>query len=146
MKKPERQTYFFAIVREHGGQGQPGRSLQLSLFIRLRKYRSEAGCCQDGSARIMSQKCNLKTYNALQPIPDLENHETWAPDTGRLERSFVIIGLRRNPPEWRYRLGVRTEDSQSSNPGSIPGSATSPPLLADSKRDAESPNSLVVVF
>ena len=25
----------------------------------------------------------------------------------------------------RYRLGVRTEDSQSSNPGSIPGSATS---------------------
>jgi hypothetical protein len=29
------------------------------------------------------------------------------------------------PPKWRYRLGVRTEDSQSSNPGSIPGSATS---------------------
>ena len=28
-------------------------------------------------------------------------------------------------PAWRYRLGVRTEDSQSSNPGSIPGSATS---------------------
>src|ERR1700684_1883269 len=27
---------------------------------------------------------------------------------------------------WRYRLGVRTEDSQSSNPGSIPGSATIP--------------------
>jgi hypothetical protein len=27
---------------------------------------------------------------------------------------------------WRYRLGVRTEDSQSSNPGSIPGSATKP--------------------
>ncbi len=35
---------------------------------------------------------------------------------------FVII--RKLPPEWRYRLGVRTEDSQSSNPGSIPGSAT----------------------
>src|SRR3954471_19363208 len=35
---------------------------------------------------------------------------------------------RRLPPRlrfrWRYRLGVRTEDSQSSNPGSIPGSAT----------------------
>jgi hypothetical protein len=31
---------------------------------------------------------------------------------------------------WRYRLGVRTEDSQSSNPGSIPGSATKylPPI------------------
>jgi hypothetical protein len=28
------------------------------------------------------------------------------------------------PRMWRYRLGVRTEDSQSSNPGSIPGSAT----------------------
>ena len=27
----------------------------------------------------------------------------------------------------RYRLGVRTEDSQSSNPGSIPGSATKYP-------------------
>src|SRR5271165_6832117 len=36
---------------------------------------------------------------------------------------FAII--RKLPPEWRYRLGVRTEDSQSSNPGSIPGSATS---------------------
>jgi hypothetical protein len=40
------------------------------------------------------------------------------------EASFVIIGFRRNPPEWRYRLGVRTEDSQSSNTGSIPVSAT----------------------
>ena len=30
-----------------------------------------------------------------------------------VERAFVIIGLHRNPPEWRYRLGVRTEDSQS---------------------------------
>ena len=35
---------------------------------------------------------------------------------------FVII--KKLPPAWRYRLGVRTEDSQSSNPGSIPGSAT----------------------
>src|SRR5947209_6995130 len=35
---------------------------------------------------------------------------------------------------WRYRLGVRTEDSQSSNPGSIPGSATNyhPPKPANS--------------
>ena len=34
----------------------------------------------------------------------------------------------RNPsssaPLWRYRLGVRTPDSQSGNPGSIPGTAT----------------------
>ena len=35
---------------------------------------------------------------------------------------FAIIV--RVTPAWRYRLGVRTEDSQSSNPGSIPGSAT----------------------
>ena len=35
---------------------------------------------------------------------------------------FAIIG--KVSPAWRYRLGVRTEDSQSSNPGSIPGSAT----------------------
>src|SRR5439155_12001928 len=34
----------------------------------------------------------------------------------------------------RYRVGVRTEDSQSSNPGSIPGSATNyhPPKPANS--------------
>ena len=32
--------------------------------------------------------------------------------------------------KWRYRLGVRTEDSQSSNPGSIPGSATNLNLSA----------------
>ena len=42
-------------------------------------------------------------------------------------RKFVII--RKLPPEWRYRLGVRTEDSQSSNPGSIPGSATKSHLI-----------------
>src|SRR5271165_1796911 len=41
---------------------------------------------------------------------------------------FVII--KKLPPAWRYRLGVRTEDSQSSNPGSIPGSATKPLLLS----------------
>ena len=34
-----------------------------------------------------------------------------------------------HPAHWRYRLGVRTEDSQSSNPGSIPGSATISILL-----------------
>src|ERR1700722_2239945 len=35
-------------------------------------------------------------------------------------------------PGWRYRLGVRTEDSQSSNTGSIPVSATnSLPLSPD---------------
>ena len=36
-------------------------------------------------------------------------------------RCFVII----TALQWRYRLGVRTEDSQSSNTGSIPVSATS---------------------
>src|SRR5271166_3278543 len=41
---------------------------------------------------------------------------------------FAII--KKLPPAWRYRLGVRTEDSQSSNPGSIPGSATSSLLLS----------------
>jgi hypothetical protein len=37
------------------------------------------------------------------------------------------------PRPWRYRLGVRTEDSQSSNPGSIPGSATKPCLRRNQK-------------
>ncbi len=31
---------------------------------------------------------------------------------------------KKESPRWRYRLGVRTSDSQSENPGSIPGSAT----------------------
>jgi hypothetical protein len=48
---------------------------------------------------------------------------------------FVIISTR---PRWRYRLGVRTEDSQSSNPGSIPGSATNlflwPCISSNSKK------------
>jgi hypothetical protein len=43
---------------------------------------------------------------------------------------FVII----NVDSWRYRLGVRTEDSQSSNPGSIPGSATNLPKLLNPAR------------
>jgi hypothetical protein len=29
-----------------------------------------------------------------------------------VERAFAIIERHHNPPEWRYRLGVRTEDSQ----------------------------------
>src|SRR3954469_22603706 len=42
---------------------------------------------------------------------------------------------------WRYRLGVRTEDSQSSNPGSIPGSATISYLLSPIPIDTYSPAS-----
>jgi hypothetical protein len=41
-------------------------------------------------------------------------------------RCFVIINALRR----RYRLGVRTEDSQSSNTGSIPVSATKSYLFA----------------
>lgn len=36
----------------------------------------------------------------------------------------VLLCYNLSSSGWRYRLGVRTEDSQSSNPGSIPGSAT----------------------
>src|SRR6202035_4477308 len=35
--------------------------------------------------------------------------------------SFFVIS---DSTGWRYRLGVRTSDSQSGNPGSIPGTAT----------------------
>src|SRR5580692_12074135 len=51
-----------------------------------------------------------------------------------VERAFAIIERHHNPPTWRYRLGVRTEDSQSSNPGSIPGSATKQSSLLRSLR------------
>ena len=50
---------------------------------------------------------------------------------------FVIIRVVRavlRGFKWRYRLGVRTEDSQSSNPGSIPGSATKYLLFSISSR------------
>src|SRR5690348_16278460 len=40
----------------------------------------------------------------------------------RKEKERLCYNLDSSPG--RYRLGVRTEDSQSSNPGSIPGSAT----------------------
>src|ERR1700738_436668 len=86
------------------------------------------------SVRIMSQDCNLKIHNALRrnfrernrrcPLPGPKTARPRAP--GLVKTAFVIIGLRCDPLEWRYRLGVRTEDSQSSNPGSIPGSATKP--------------------
>src|SRR6476661_7909404 len=44
-------------------------------------------------------------------------------DEGRFRPAALCYNC--NLARWRYRLGVRTEDSQSSNPGSIPGSATS---------------------
>ena len=48
-------------------------------------------------------------------------------------RARTLLGARRGAKNflsifdstgWRYRLGVRTSDSQSGNPGSIPGTAT----------------------
>src|SRR5258708_37660042 len=76
-----------------------------------------------------ARNCNLKIHNALRIIfrDEIVPQKRWLtvspPELWRA-RAFVIIGLRCNPPEWRYRLGVRTEDSQSSNTGSIPVSAT----------------------
>ena len=40
------------------------------------------------------------------------------------QRVLFLLCYNYRASKWRYRLGVRTEDSQSSNPGSIPGSAT----------------------
>jgi hypothetical protein len=45
-----------------------------------------------------------------------------APRKWPIRRKFLCYN--RSLPGWRYRLGVRTEDSQSSNTGSIPVSAT----------------------
>ena len=111
----------------------PGEVCRYSLFIRLRKYPSPGCRCQGGWDGIMSQTCNLRIYNALHRSQVSKTARLGAPSAGWLERAFVIIGLRRNPPEWRYRLGVRTEDSQSSNTGSIPVSATNSPLSSDAQ-------------
>src|SRR5580658_7656475 len=51
--------------------------------------------------------------------------------------AFAIIEALRG----RYRLGVRTEDSQSSNPGSIPGSATK---SSDYERSQEVPTAALM--
>ena len=51
----------------------------------------------------------------------------------------LVQGSEPLPPDrWRYRLGVRTEDSQSSNPGSIPGSATKTVPGAEKSRSKQS--------
>src|SRR5208282_266444 len=42
MKKPERQTYFLAIVREHKGQDQPGEAFAIFAFRFLFAYESIA--------------------------------------------------------------------------------------------------------
>src|SRR5271169_1333017 len=115
---------------------------QFSLFIRLCKYPPLGANCQDGSSRIIHQNiyrntvpnCNLKIYNTLRGTfhcakvaaapPRFEAARPWT--LGLAKATFVIIGIRRHS-QGRYRLVVRTEDSQSSNPGSIPGSATNLP-------------------
>src|SRR5258708_16936712 len=72
-----------------------------------------------------ARNCNLKIHNALRIIfrDEILPQKRWLtvspPELWRA-RAFVIIGLRCNPPEWRYRLGVTPENSHSSNTGSIP--------------------------
>src|SRR5208282_3544492 len=115
----------FHIVREHGA-GLARASRLNSPFIRLREYPI--------SCLLLSRRFVQNHELALQ-LEDLTMHcgkfsgakspceavVRFKPTGTVLERAFVIIGLHRTPPAWRYRLGVRTEDSQSSNPGSIPG-------------------------
>jgi len=104
MKKPERQTYFLAIVSlqlsgSTEGSISPGEGV-VSLFIRLNEYRSPCCRCQGGSAEIISpnyeQDCNLKIHNALRRIfreqksaaaasQILENRENWGTRFGENE-------------------------------------------------------------
>src|SRR2546428_739019 len=94
----------------------------------------------------MSTARNVRTGDALLPdgwsrpsgysqwVSVRGRQASWArlaslPQASAREGDFrSSITYNDEPAEWRYRLGVRTEDSQSSNPGSIPGSATT--LLA----------------
>jgi hypothetical protein len=57
------------------------------------------------------------------------------------ERPFMgkFVCYNRSLPGWRYRLGVRTEDSQSSNTGSIPVSATNISLDITKNRSSQVP-------
>ena len=54
-------------------------------------------------------------------------------DASAERASLAFRGSCFEPAErWRYRLGARTPDSQSGNPGSIPGTATIPYCLISS--------------
>ncbi len=64
---------------------------------------------------------NLSPRHAERRSPAFWRPESKHPYRNESLRFDIIF---KSPPEWRYRLGVRTEGSQPSNPGSIPGSAT----------------------
>src|SRR5580693_6983736 len=51
MKKPERQTYFLAIIREH--RGRPALGLLFRFLFAYSKYRSWASRCQGSFAEIV---------------------------------------------------------------------------------------------
>ena len=96
MKKPERQTYFLAIVSlqlsgNAEGRISPGeicnfRFLFANVSIALRAAVVKT-VRLESSGRIVSQDCNLKIHNALRRhfaseigcgrFPGLENRETW---------------------------------------------------------------------
>jgi hypothetical protein len=55
---------------------------------------------------------------------------TCARESAHAKIPECFSNLRGSSDSWRYRLGVRTPDSQSGNPGSIPGTATNSDFLA----------------
>src|SRR5207249_4020124 len=95
----------------------PGESRVVSLFIRLKNCAPERGGCQEAE-----ESLEIETLNHWAIEFDVSIMECLMECLNdSMTESLCYNHFR---PGWRYRLGVRTEDSQSSNPGSIPGSAT----------------------
>src|SRR5271157_1452019 len=139
MTKPERQTYFSRNCQGTRRAGSArARSVAFAFYSPTRvspsglplsrrfgwNHEPKVQRPRTGAAALHVFTMLCGEILAAAPRPR-KPRDLVHPTPVWLEPAFVIIGLRRNPPEWRYRLGVRTEDSQSSNPGSIPGSATS---------------------
>src|SRR5260370_42485155 len=96
------------------GQNQPG----ISNYIRfLFAYVS----ISLRPVNVKAHKSENHWKKALRPVVVPPAGLPWGRQMPPID---LCYNLAFTLPKWRYRLGVRTEDSQSSNPGSIPGSAT----------------------
>src|SRR5271167_1762474 len=91
MKKPERQTYFLTLIRERGGQDQPGRNRIFRFLFAYESISHQPAVVKtvrlESSTETPGPKCNCNIYNRLRrflcdesrlwPLPDHENRETF---------------------------------------------------------------------
>ena len=98
---------------------------------------------------VEGELCCIKKCDEVVRNPEIETSESLPEraargDGGAEIETMLCYNLNLLPG--RYRLGVRTEDSQSSNPGSIPGSATKSKGLTNLKVEIISKSALSLPF